>query len=224
MPAGIWLQGCKDMCKRGKIQIFQQVSVNHYTYVCRVLSCQPSTSCCFWLRLIFTFHVLHSSTFRIKKHFMKHFSNFLKAIVVASLACVAGLAFADTTQLNVLAKVSGVCKFGAAPTMDFGLIDPSTVTADISGTASVQYRCTKGTVPATLSLPTGTFAMVDPSVATSTLPFTLTLPATSTLLGTGFGAAPQLTFSVTGKILLADAQAALAGTGYTQKLTLTITP
>ena len=155
---------------------------------------------------------------------MKRLSISLKAIVVASLACAAGLASADTATLTVLAKVSGVCKFGLAPTMDFGIIDPSTVTADVPGSATVQYRCTKGTVPATLSVPTGTFAMVDPLVAGSTLPFTLTLPAASGLLGTGFGTAPQLTFTVTGKILLADAQAALAGTGYTKNVTLTITP
>lgn len=154
---------------------------------------------------------------------MKHFSNSLKATIVACLACAASFASADTTQLNVVAKVSGVCKFGATPTMDFGIIDPSTVSADVSGTATVQYRCTKGTVPATLTLPTGTFAMVDPAVG-PTLPFALTLPAASTLLGTGFGTAAQSTFTIAGKILLADAQAATAGTGYTQKLTLTITP
>ena len=155
---------------------------------------------------------------------MKHLSLSLKAIVVATLACAAGLASADTAQLTVLAAVSGVCKFGAAPTMNFGTIDPSTVTADIPGSASVEYRCTKGTVPATLTLPVGTFAMVDPGKAGSTLPFTLTLPATSTLVGTGFGTALQSTFTVTGKILLADAQIALAGTGYTKSVTLTITP
>ena len=154
---------------------------------------------------------------------MKRLSISLKAIVVASLACAAGLASADTATLTVLAKVSGVCKFGAAPTMDFGIIDPSTVSADVPGSATVQYRCTKGTVPSALSIPTGTLAMVD-GVAVTTLPFTLTLPAATTLLGAGFGTAAQSTFTVTGKILLADAQAATAGTGYTKSVTLTVTP
>ena len=155
---------------------------------------------------------------------MKHLSNSLKAIVVASLACAAGFASADTQTLAVIAKVSGVCKFGAAPTMDFGTIDPSTVAADIPGSATVQYRCTKGTVPSTLSVTSGTLAMVDPGVSGSSLPFTLTLPAASTLVGAGFGGAAQSTFTVTGKILLADAQAAMAGTGYAKNVTLTIAP
>ena len=156
--------------------------------------------------------------------YMKYLSISLKAIVVASLACAAGLASADPTTLAVTAAVSGVCKFGAAPTMNFGTIDPSTVTANIPGSASVQYRCTKGTVPATLTLPAGTFAMVDTAVTGSSLPFTLTLPAANTLIGTGFGTATQSTFTVGGQILLADAQAALAGTGYKASVLLTISP
>ena len=154
---------------------------------------------------------------------MTHLSTSVKAIIVASLACAAGLASADTTPLAVIAAVSGVCKFGAAPTMNFGTIDPSIVAANITGNASVQYRCTKGTVP-TLTLPAGTFAMVDTAVAGSSLPFTLTLPAANTLVGTGFGTAAQSTFTVAGQILLADAQAAFAGTGYKASVTLTITP
>lgn len=155
---------------------------------------------------------------------MKHLSTSLKAIVIASMACAAGLALADTQTLTVTAKVSGVCKFGAAPTLDFGTIDPSTVAADIPGSTTVQYRCTKGTVPSTLSIPGGSLAMVDGSVSGSSLPFTLTLPAANTLVGAGFGGASQSTFTVNGTIALADAQAAMAGNGYTKAVTLTINP
>lgn len=157
-------------------------------------------------------------------YLMKTLSTSLKALVVASLACAASLASADTQNLTVTAKVSGVCKFGASPTLNFGTIDPSTVAANIPGSTTVEYRCTKGTVPSTLSLATGPYAMVDPSVSESSLPFTLTLPAATTLVGAGFGAAAQSTFTVNGNILLADAQAASAGTGYTKTVVLTIAP
>ncbi len=156
---------------------------------------------------------------------MKTLSTSLKTIVVASLACAASLASAiDGQNLTVQAQVSGVCKFGAAPTLDFGIINPLTLAADLVKTTSVEYRCTKGTVPSALSVTTTPLAMVDPSVTGSSLPFTLGLPAASTLKGAGFGTVAQSTFTVTGTITLADAQAAMAGTGYTQTVALTVSP
>jgi spore coat protein U-like protein len=151
-------------------------------------------------------------------------SRIAKAIAVIALASASGFAGADTGTLTVTATVNAVCKFGAIPNLAFGIIDPSAVAANVTGSTTVEYRCTKGTVPTALTATAGPLAMVDPGVAGSTLPFSLTLPAANTLVGNGFGAAAQSTFTINGTILLADAQGAMAGNGYTKAVTLTITP
>src|SRR5665647_2984660 len=86
---------------------------------------------------------------------MKHLSTSLKAIVVASLACTAGLAAAaDSQTLVVTATVQAVCKFVSVPAIAF-TIDPS-LTGNQTGTSSVTYHCTKGQSP---TFGTGTGAL-----------------------------------------------------------------
>lgn len=144
------------------------------------------------------------------------------SIALIALASTAGFAAADVQNLTVQAQVSGVCKFGAIPALDFGTIDPSTVAANVTGSSVVEYRCTKNTAPASLSAAAGPYAMLD---GAKSLTFTLTVPAVGTLAaGNGFGTAAMSTFTIGGTILLADAQAAEAGAGYTKSVALTITP
>ena len=145
-----------------------------------------------------------------------------KAIVMVALGSTSGFAAADVQDLVVQAQVSGVCKFGNIPALDFGTIDPSTVAANVTGSSIVEYRCTKNTAPASLSAAAGPYVMLD---GAKSLAFTLTVPAVGTLTtGGGFGGAAFSTFTIGGTILLADAQAAAAGTGYTKTVALTITP
>lgn len=145
-----------------------------------------------------------------------------RVIALIALGSACGFAAADVQDLVVKAQVSGVCKFGAIPALNFGTIDPSTVAANVTGSSIVEYRCTKNTAPASLTAAPGPYAMVD---GANSLAFTLTVPAVTTLAaGNGFGGAVMSTFTIGGTILLADAQAAVAGTGYTKSVALTITP
>lgn len=145
-----------------------------------------------------------------------------KAIAMVALGATSGFAAADVQNLVVQAKVSGVCKFGNIPALDFGTIDPSTVAAAVPASSIVEYRCTKNTAPASLSAAAGPHAMLD---GAKSLAFTLTVPGVGTLAaGGGFGGAAFSTFTIAGTIALADAQAAEAGAGYTKTVALTITP
>lgn len=143
-----------------------------------------------------------------------------KAIALVAVVSASGFAAAaDTGTLVATASVSGVCKFVAVPAMAFGAIDPSTVAADVTASSAVTYKCTKGTT-AVVTAP-ASLAMADPGVVGSTLPFSLSIPAGAA--GLGFAAGAQ-TLTISGTVALADAQAALAGTGYTKSVTLTLNP
>ncbi len=153
---------------------------------------------------------------------MKHLSTSLKAIVVASLACAAGLAAAaDSTTLAVSATVSAKCKFSAASTpLAFGVIDPS-LTTDATMTANVFYRCSKGTPSSGVTASGGTArTMAGPS--SDTMAYTLGFSG-GTQTGTGFGSGQDLTLVVTGTITSGAYQNATAG-AYAENVTLDITP
>ncbi len=152
---------------------------------------------------------------------MKHLSTSLKAIVVASLACAAGIAAAsDSTTLAVSATVSAKCKFSALSTpLAFGTIDPSLGT-DATVSASVLYRCTKGTLSTGITASGGTSRTMT---GAGNLPYTLAITG-GTGTGTGFGAGgSDLTATVTGTISATDYQTAAAGS-YSESVTLNITP
>lgn len=152
---------------------------------------------------------------------MKHLSTSLKAIVVASLACAAGLVAAGgTTTLAVTANVSGVCKFSAASTpLSFGTIDPSGTT-DATVSASVVYRCTKDTPSTGITASGGTSRTMT---GAGNLPYTLAITG-GTGTGTGFGTGgSDLTATVTGTIAATDYQTAAAGS-YSESVTLNIAP
>ena len=147
-----------------------------------------------------------------------------KVIALIALGSASGFAAAaDSQTLTVNASVSAVCKFSTVPALTFPAINPATVAADVPGSTDVTYKCTKGTAPSTL-VPsvTGAWAMVDPSVTGSSLPFSLTVGTLGA--GNGFGSGAAVTVTISGTIALADAQAAMAGTGYTKAVSLAINP
>lgn len=154
---------------------------------------------------------------------MKHLSNALKAVVVATLTCAAGLAAAaDTQTLAVSATVTATCKFSAtSTTLAFGTIDPSTIAVDKVVTANVVYKCTNKTASLGITGVTGPLSM---SNGTDSLAFALAI-ADDKSTGKGFvpGTATNLTAVVTGTLAVADIQAAAAG-AYTKDVTLSITP
>ena len=147
-------------------------------------------------------------------------TNHLKALAAALvLTSYAGFAAAGgTTTVQVKATVNAVCKFSAtAPTaIDLGAIDPSALSADVTGTTSVFYQCTKGTTPTVTK--TGGGTSLSDGTNSITYAFTLGTPD----MGTGFSAAGTAKVVGTATIAQAAAQDAVASTGYTDTVTLTI--
>jgi hypothetical protein len=153
---------------------------------------------------------------------MNTLSTSLKAVVIATLTCAAGLAAAaDSQTLAVSATVSAMCKFSVASTpLAFGAIDPS-LTTDATMTANVLYKCSKGTPSTGVNAAGGaTRSMTGPGA--STMAYTLGFSG-DTQTGKGFGSGQDLTLVVTGTITAAAYQNASAG-AYSENVTLNITP
>lgn len=143
---------------------------------------------------------------------------FLKAVAAAVLASTAGLASAaGSTTVDVTAKVSAACKFTAASmtAIDLGTIDPSTVSAAVTGTSNITYQCTKGTTPA-VSITSGGTSLVD---GAKSIPYTFSLGTAEAGVGFSGGSAKVV---ATATIAKTDAQDAAAGTAYADTVTLTI--
>lgn len=156
---------------------------------------------------------------------MQNFRFVVKAVIVAALAATGGfVSAADTQPLTVNASVTQVCKFATVPALTFPAINPATVAAAVTGSTTVTYKCTKGTAPTSVAATVlGAWEMVDPAVSGSSLPFSLTVPTTFGA-GHGFGSGAAVDLTITGTITQADAQAAMAGTGYTKAVSLAINP
>lgn len=136
------------------------------------------------------------------------------------------MAASQTHDLAVSASVNASCKFSdSGPTaLAFGPIDP-TGSVDATASANVTFRCTKGTTSSIASevgvndsggahrVKSGTDFMV----------YTVSYGGTDAQVGTGHGAAGDLTLAVSGKITAAQYQNAPA-LSYTDTLTLTIAP
>ena len=156
----------------------------------------------------------------------------LIAVLVAALTSSLSMA-ADTATMAVTATVTGKCKFQSVGGLVFATpiagtsIDPSEA-SNATGTATITYRCTNGTSATGLTLGT-----TSPNysgghrvaVVTGTGPYMAYTLATAgfTTAGTGFGAGNDKTGTVTGTILTATHQAAVAGT-YTDSVSITINP
>ena len=154
------------------------------------------------------------------------------ATLVAALTTSLAMA-ADTGTLAVTAAVSGKCKFASVGALTFAtpiagtFIDPSEA-SNATGTANITYRCTTGTVATGL-----TIGLTSPNysaghrvaVVSGTGPYMGYTLATAgfTQTGAGFGGAPLPAATVTGTILQATHQAAVAGT-YTDSVSITINP
>ena len=154
---------------------------------------------------------------------MKTQRTLIKAIAAALLVCTAGLASAaDTQTLATSANVSGICKFSTSSTpLAFGTIDPSLLTYKVA-TATVLYKCTKGTASAGVAVAGGNTRFMTVSTTALAMAYTLGLSG-DTQTGKGFGTGQDLTLAVTGTITAAQYQNVTAG-AYTETVTLNITP
>lgn len=155
---------------------------------------------------------------------MKSFTTTItKAVVLAAISSAASLAAAaGSTTLAVTASVSGNCKFTVASTpLGFGSIDPS-LPGPFTATANVLYRCTKNTASLGISGITGAHTMNATPVNLTPLSYTLAISG-DTGAGLGFGPGNDLTAVVAGTITAAQVQNVI-GTGYSENVTLNITP
>lgn len=142
-------------------------------------------------------------------------------ILAAVLASASGMAAASgSTTVQVTAAVSAVCKFAAttSPAIPLGTIDPSAVTADVTGTSNITYNCTKGTTPTVGFASGGSTRTLTDGTKTIAYSFTLGSPEA----GVGFSAAGGSKVVGTATIALVDAQNAAAGTSYADTVTLSI--
>lgn len=149
-----------------------------------------------------------------------------KIAAAVSLSLVAGIAAADTQSVSVTASVTGICKFntGQSPVLAFGAIDPSG-TADATGSASVTYRCTKGTgATVTAAGGVGSRTLTGSGTASAdTMTYTLAFTSGDTGTGTGFGAGQDLTVVLGGTITAANYQNKTVGP-YAETVSLTVAP
>ena len=136
----------------------------------------------------------------------------LRAIAAAALAFFAASAFAasDGANLTVTATVGAKCKVTAG-TMAFGSLDP-TLTTDPTATATVTYKCTKGTAVTSFAVnsitagatgTTGTMSAAAPNTDTVAYEIKWTNPTAFT--GDGLGASGTAkSVTLNGKILNAN--------------------
>ena len=73
---------------------------------------------------------------------------FVLAVIGIALFAMTGVAFAAqvTNNIQVLASVADTCRMTTEATnIDFGSYDPTNTSADIDGSSSISFRCTKNT-------------------------------------------------------------------------------
>lgn len=156
-----------------------------------------------------------------------------KTLATATLALLATAAGAATQDLSVSATVDSVCTFStAARTLPFGTLDPSAA-ADQTGVATsgaIQYKCTNGVTPATLSVNNGLYVDSGNRRLKRTTPatndymiYTLSVTNPVATAGQGFSAGKERTITITGGLAGAQYEDALYGT-YTDTVTITVAP
>ena len=150
--------------------------------------------------------------------------NILRIAAAAALLAGGQAALADTQPLVINATITPTCLLQTMPTMSLTL-DP-TLATDGSGTATVQYKCTKGT--------SGTFTVGGQADGTAgasttlngpggdTMPISITWPAVAAFTGNGLAGTAN-SVVLTGKVLNSDYVTKTAGT-YTGSINVTITP
>ena len=148
--------------------------------------------------------------------------NNLIAATLAALLLAGNAMAADSHTITVNATVGATCKFNAASSTLNLTLDP-TATSTVTQSASVLYRCTKGTAPS--------FALASGSTSSATggnlvngaesIPYTFS--STSGGSGTGMGTGNDKTLSVSVSVNQANA-ANVTPAVYTDTITITLTP
>ncbi len=146
----------------------------------------------------------------------------LIAATIAALVLTGNAMAADSHTIIVNATVSATCKFNAASSTMNLTLDP-TASSTVTQTASVLYRCTKGTAPA--------FALASGSTSSATggnlingaesIPYTFSSASGGS--GTGMSTGNDKALSVSVSVNQANA-ANVTPAVYTDSITITLTP
>ncbi|HET7672465.1 MAG TPA: spore coat protein U domain-containing protein [Burkholderiales bacterium] len=148
--------------------------------------------------------------------------NNLIAAALAALLMSGNAMAADSHTITVNATVTGTCKFNAASSTLNLTLDP-TASSTVTQTASVLYRCTKGTAPsfALASGSTGSAAGGNLVNGAESIPYTFSSASGGS--GTGMAAGNDKTLSVSVSVNQANA-ANVTPAVYTDSITITLTP
>jgi spore coat protein U-like protein len=126
------------------------------------------------------------------------------ALVAAAAALTCSAGFAQSMNMEVKASVTGTCKMVAANALDFGTLDPVLAPAVTGKTTTIQYLCTKGKAPTSITIDGDndgayTGAMTHATLAAETIAFSLAWNSTLQA-GAGMGAGKEISMTVTGAI------------------------
>ena len=145
----------------------------------------------------------------------------LIAALVAML--VSGAAAAgDNHTVTVNATVNGTCKFNAGTSTVNVTLDP-TASSTVTQTASILYRCTKGTAP-TFALASGsTSSATGGNLVNGAESIAYTFSSTSGGSGSGMGTGNDKTLGLSVSVNQANA-ANVTPNVYTDTIAITLTP
>jgi spore coat protein U-like protein len=147
-----------------------------------------------------------------------------KKLIAAAFAMLAmtGAQAADTHTINVNAEVVGTCRFNSASS-DINLsLDPTAAT-NVSGSSTIQYRCTRGTTPIFVMASGSTGSNAAGNLVQGAESIAYTYASVNGGDGTGMGAAQAKDLTVTVTVNQANAANVAAGT-YTDTIAITLTP
>jgi spore coat protein U-like protein len=149
---------------------------------------------------------------------------FALVAAAATLACSATMA--QSMNMEVKAVVTGTCKMVAANALDFGTLDPVLAPAVPGKTTTIQYLCTKGKAPTSITIDSDsdgayTGAMTH-ATAADTIAFSLAWNPVLAV-GAGMGTGKEISMTVTGGIL-AGAYSNVTAGNYSVQLPVVLTP
>ena len=147
----------------------------------------------------------------------------LLLLAAAAALLASGAARAnDSHTITVNATVVGTCKFNAASSTLSLTLDP-TASSTVSQTASVLYRCTKGTAPSFALSSGSTSSASGGNLVNGAESIAYTYSNTPGGSGTGMGAGNDKTLAVTVSVSQANAANVTPGV-YTDTIAITLTP
>lgn len=153
---------------------------------------------------------------------MKTTQKILVAACAAALLIGGPAKANDSHTITVNATVLATCKFNTATSTLSMTLDP-TLSTTVSQSASVLYRCTKGTAPSFTFSSGSTSSTTGGNLTKAAESIAYTYTSASGGNGTGMGTGNDKTLSVTVSVNQANAANVTPGV-YTDTIAITLTP